>query len=195
MTKHFNLLRYKELLQLEESGKYSLLDETFLELLTYQASIGCQISYNQKENYFSLIEKYLSRVMTPSEFRLKFSEIEKQDSRTADIILEDFQELEVFMLANDLKEFFDLKSEISTLCFGYYEVWDGTIEPMSESEFYNLVNNSYLQFQKAFPVLSSQNLTYENLIYRLFKILTLSIGLGILLNLMRLLRIRNIDEF
>ena len=59
MTKHFNLVRYKELLQLEESGKYSLLDETFLELLTYQASIGGQISYNQKENYFSLIEKYL----------------------------------------------------------------------------------------------------------------------------------------
>jgi hypothetical protein len=53
MTKPFNLLRYKKLLQLEESGKYSLLDETFLELLIYQASIGCQISYNQKENYFS----------------------------------------------------------------------------------------------------------------------------------------------
>jgi hypothetical protein len=44
MTKHFNLVRYKELLQLEESGKYSLLDQTFLELLTYQASIGGQIS-------------------------------------------------------------------------------------------------------------------------------------------------------
>lgn len=76
MTKHFNLVRYKELLQLEESGKYSLLDETFLELFTYQASIGGQISYNQKENYFSLIEKYLSRVITPREFRLKFSEME-----------------------------------------------------------------------------------------------------------------------
>ena len=174
MTKHFNLVRYKELLQLEESGKYSLLDETFLELLTYQASIGGQISYNQKENYFSLIEQYLSRVIEPHEFRLKFSEMEKQDSRTADIILKDFQELEVFTLADDLKEF-----------SGYYEVWDGTMEPMSESEFYNLVNNSYLQFQKAFPVLSSKNLAYENLISRSFKILTLSIGLGILLNLMR----------
>lgn len=126
---------------------------------------------------------------------MKFLKIVKHHSRTADIILEDFQELEVFMLANDLKEFSDLKSEISTLCFGYYEVWDGTIEPMSESEFYNLVNNSCLQFQKAFPVLCSKNLAYENLIYRFFKILTLSIGLGILLNLMRLLRIRNIDEF
>ena len=185
MKKHFNLSRYKELLQLKESGKDSLFDETFLELLTYQASIGDQISYNRKENYFSLIDKYLSRVIAPHEFRSKFSEMENQDSRTASIILQDFQELEVFRLADDLKEFSDLISQISTLCFGYYEVWDGTMEPMSESEFYNLVNNSYLQFQKAFPVLSSENLAYENLISRSFKILTLSIGLGILLNLMR----------
>ena len=83
--------------------------------MTYQASIGGQISYNQKENYFSLIEKYLSRVTTLRKFRLKFSEMEKQDSRTADIVLKDFQELEVFTLADDLKEFYDLKSEISTL--------------------------------------------------------------------------------
>ena len=108
------------MLQLEESGKYSLLDETFLELLTYQASIEGQISYNQKENYFLLIEKYLNRVITPREFRLKISEMENQDSRTADVILKDFQELEVFMLADDLKEFSDLESEISTLCFGHY---------------------------------------------------------------------------
>ena len=35
MKKHFNLSRYKKLLKLQESRKYSLLDETFLELLTY----------------------------------------------------------------------------------------------------------------------------------------------------------------
>jgi hypothetical protein len=57
MTKYFNLVRYKELLQLEESGKHSVFDKTLLELLTYQASIENQVSYNQKENYFSLIEK------------------------------------------------------------------------------------------------------------------------------------------
>jgi len=181
MTKYFNLSRYKELLQLEESVKDSLLDKTFVELLSYQASIGGQISYNRKENYFSLIDKYLNRVIAPNEFRSKFLEMEKQDSRAVDIILEDFQELEVFTLADDLKEFSDFKIEISTLCFGYYEVWDGTMERMSESEFYNLVNNCYLQFQKAFPVLFSNNLAYENLISRSFKILTWIIGLGILL--------------
>ena len=183
MTKHFNLVRYKELLQLEESGKYSLLDETFLELLTYQASIGGQISYNQKENYFSLIEKYLSRVITPREFRLKFSEMEKQDSRTADIILKDFQELEVFTLADDLKEFSDLISEISTLCFEFDEFWDGTMEPMSESEFYSLVNNHYLQLQEAFPFGNFKNQAYEHLVDRSFKILMFTIGLNILFNI------------
>ena len=59
MKKHFNLSRYKELLQLEESGKDSLLDKTSVELLSYKANIEDQISYNRKENYFSLIDKYL----------------------------------------------------------------------------------------------------------------------------------------
>ena len=68
MTKHFHLVCYKELLQLKESEKYSLLDETFLELLTYKVSIGGQIFYNQKENYFSLIESYLSREIAPDKF-------------------------------------------------------------------------------------------------------------------------------
>jgi len=105
----------------------------------------------------------------------------KQDSRTAYIIQQDFQKLEVFTLANDLEEFSDLRREISMLCLEYDEIWDETMERMSESEFYSLVNDYYLQLQKAFPVLSCQNLAYEELISRSFKILAGIIGLGILL--------------
>jgi hypothetical protein len=43
MEKHFNLSRYKELLKLEESGKISFLDENYLELLSYKASVAEQI--------------------------------------------------------------------------------------------------------------------------------------------------------
>ena len=39
MKNYFNLSRYKELIKLEDSGKISLLDEKFLELLNYRASI------------------------------------------------------------------------------------------------------------------------------------------------------------
>ena len=151
MEKHFNLSRYKELLKLEESGKISFLDENYFELLSYKASVEEQISYNRKKDYFLLIHEYLSRVISPYEFRSKFLQMEKEDSKKATIILEDFQELEVFTLAEDLEKFSDLITQISTLCFEYDEVWDGTMERMSESEFYYLVNNRYLQLQKAFP--------------------------------------------
>ena len=168
MAKQFNLARYKELLELEKSNKITFLD---LELLTYRATIESQIYYNRKENYFFLIEKYLRGEIAGHEFRSKFLEMEKQDGKTIYIIQQDFQKLEVFTLADDLEEFADLIEEISTLCLEYDEIWDGTMEQMSESEFYSLVNNYYLQLQKAFPVLSCNNLGYEELISRSFKIL------------------------
>lgn len=71
MGKHFNVSRYQELLELE-------------------ASVQCQIAYNQKENYFSLIEKYLDRQITTYEFRSTFLEMESQDSREAFKIKQDF---------------------------------------------------------------------------------------------------------
>jgi hypothetical protein len=55
------------------------------------------------------------------------------------------------ILAEDLEKFSDLINQISTICFEYDEIWDGAMQRMSESEFYDLVNNRYLQLQKAFP--------------------------------------------
>jgi len=178
MANQFNLARYKELLELEKSNKITFLD---LELLTYGASIESQICYNRKENYFSLIEKYLRGKIAGHEFRSKFLEMEKQDGRTAYIIKQDFQKLEVFTLADDLEEFSYLTGEISTLCLEYDEIWDGTMERMSESEFYSLVNKHYFQLAEFFPVVSTNNLPYEKLISRSFKNLAGIIGLGILL--------------
>ena len=103
--------------------------------------------YNRKKDYFILIDQYLSRIIPPYEFRSKFLQMEKKDSEKSTLILEDFQELEVFTLAKDLEKFSDLIDQISTICFEYGEVWDGTMEPMSESEFYCLVNNHYLQLE------------------------------------------------
>jgi len=147
MEKSFNLSRYKELLKLEANGAITFLD---LELLSFKASVAQQMCYNRKKDYFLLIDEYLSRVIPPYEFRSKFLQMKKEDSKKSTIILEDFKKLEVFTLANNLEKFSDLISEISTLCFEYNEVWDRTMEPMSESDFYSLVNNYYLQLQEAF---------------------------------------------
>ena len=142
MEKYFNLSRYKELLKLEANGYITFLD---LELLSFKASVAQQICYNRKKDYFLLIDEYLSRVISPYEFRSKFLQMKKEDLKESTIILEDFKKLEVFAIAKNLEKFSDLISEISTLCFEYDEVWDGTMELMSESEFYSLINHYYLQ--------------------------------------------------
>ena len=126
------------------NGKISFLD---FELLSFKASVQQQICYNRKKDYFILIDEYLSRIIPPYEFRSKFLQMEKEDSEKSTRILENFQELEVFTLAKDLEKFSDLIGNISTLCFEYNEIWDGTMERMLESEFYYLVNNHYLQLR------------------------------------------------
>ena len=120
-------------------------------------------------------------MISPYEFRSKFLQMEREDSKKAAIILKDFQELEVFTLAEDLEKFSDLITQISTLCFEYNEVWDGSMERMSESEFYSLVNNRYLQLQKAFPFENFNNQAYKHLVSGSFKFLMFTIGLEILL--------------
>jgi hypothetical protein len=142
MEKIFNLSRYKELINREKNGEISFLD---LELLSYKASVSQQISYTRKKDYFTLIDGYLSGIIPPYKFRSKFLQMQKEDSNKSNLILENFQELEVFTLAKDLENFSASIGEISTLCLEYSEVWDGSMEPMSESEFYYLINNHYLQ--------------------------------------------------
>ena len=83
----------------------------------------------------------------PDEFRLKFTQMEKEDSEKAALILNNPQELWVFNFAKDLDKFSDSIDKISTLCFEYGEFWDGTTEQMPESTFYFLVNDHYLQLR------------------------------------------------
>ena len=179
MKKKFNLSAYKKLLKLDDSGKIVFLDKNSLELLNYQVSIERQINYDRKADYFLLIHEYLTGAITLYEFQSKLVEMDNEDSRKATIILENFQELESFYLAEDLDTFSDLVLEISDLCFDYYEVWDGTMKPMSEAELYDLVNNCYLQLQEAFQNFNNQ--AYKHLISRSFKFLIFTIGLEILL--------------
>ena len=178
MANEFNLSRYKELLELEKNNKITFLD---LELGTYKASICSQIQYNRKEEYFSLIEKYLKRKLSGDEFRSKFLKIETEDEKTAYILGRDFQKLEAFTLADDLEDFSNLILEISTLCSEYGDTWYESMEPMSENEFYSLVNQHYFQLAKLFSTVSINNLPYQKIIDRSFQSLAGILGLGILL--------------
>jgi hypothetical protein len=74
MEKIFNLSRYKELINREKNGEISFLD---LELLSYKASVSQQISYTRKKDYFTLIDGYLSGIITNYNFLYKFLQMKK----------------------------------------------------------------------------------------------------------------------
>ena len=177
MENYFNLTRYKELLELEKKGEISYLHS---DLVSYEASISKQIAYNRKQDYLILIHEYLNQVITPDDFRSKFLQMGDDDTAEADLILKNFQELEVFTFGKDLEKFSGLNVAISILCLEFDEIWDGTIEPMSESEFYSLVNNCYVKFQEAIPIENFNTQAYEHLINQSFNGLIISIGLTIL---------------
>jgi hypothetical protein len=108
--------------------------------------VGKQLIYNRKEDYYSIINKYLNKTLTLLEFRTQFLDMEKEDIEKGYVILENIQELEVFYLVEDLEKFSRLIGEIIDLCEDYY-----IIEPMPETEFYFLVKKYYHQLQDAFP--------------------------------------------
>ena len=119
----------------------------YLELLNYQASVEQQITY-RKNNYFLLINKYLNQLITPSEFRIEFLKMEKQDGTKAKKILQDFQQLSFFSLVENLEEFSNFMGQISDLCLEVRELGYG--EGLSKDEFHHSVNNLYLQIKKSF---------------------------------------------
>ena len=133
---------------MENRGEIRFLDTNYSKLSRYRTSVGKQLIYDRKENYYSIINKYLNKTLTINEFRTQFLAMEKEDMEKGYLILGNTQELEVFDfdLAEDLEKFSSLIDEIFDLCEDYY-----IIEPMSETEFYFLVNKYFHPLQETFP--------------------------------------------
>ena len=135
MKKKFDFTGYKELVDMQNCGKIEFTDANYFKLIRYQNSLGKQLIYNRKEDYYSIINKYLNKTLTLVEFRTQFLDMEEEDMEKGYSILGNIQELEVFYLVEDLEKFSRLIGEISDLCEDYY-----VIEPMPETEFYVVVN-------------------------------------------------------
>jgi hypothetical protein len=146
MKKKFNFTGYKELVDMKNCEEIVFLDANYFKLLRYQTSVGKQLIYNRKEDYYSIINKYLNKTLTLLEFRTQFLDMEKEDIEKGYVILENIQELKMFYLVENLEKFSRLIGEIIDLCEDYY-----IIETMPETEFYFLVKKYYHQLQDAFP--------------------------------------------
>ena len=102
MKKKFDIPAYEELVDMENRGEIVFFDANYFKLLRYRTSVGKQLSYNRKEDYYSIIEKYLNKNLTLLEFRTQFLNMERADMEKGYIILGNRQELKVFYLTEDL---------------------------------------------------------------------------------------------
>ena len=166
MIKYFNLADYKELGRLRENNQ--ILPENDEKLSNYVVSVSNQVRYNRKIDYISLLNKYLEKKILPDEFRLKFLEVDKQDSEKTRIFLADSQKLENLVIFDESEKFGHFVCDISTLCIEF-DILLSDYDRMSESEFYFLVKNYSSEFLQ------------EQLVYRSFKSLIFALGLAVLL--------------
>ena len=138
MSNNFNLRNYIELLNKKD------LDETDQrQLLSYGALVERQISYNRKDEYFSLINDYLSEKINPSIFRGKFLKMQEQDDHKAQIMQEDFEQLSNFSIDLELEEgpfslLIDLIYDNSMLAVEF-----GPEDGISEDDFKISIKNAF----------------------------------------------------
>jgi hypothetical protein len=99
MSNNFNLKHYLELL-----GKQDLTETDEFQLLSDGALVERQISYNRRDEYFSLIRQYLAKKINRNTFRGEFLKMQKADYVTTQIIKEDFEQLSNLSIDLELEE-------------------------------------------------------------------------------------------
>ena len=145
MTK-FNLPRYRQLLAKEDSLTNKTKDlfdhPTFLELLSLESTVETQVFYNQKNNYFALIQKYLGKTINPNVFRGQFIGMVKEDLKKSDKILKNFEELSTFWIDLELDDFSSLFENIYETCLYAFEFEDQD-DAMPEDKFRDSIENFF----------------------------------------------------
>ena len=152
MVNKFDVSRYRELLKkkdiLDEQNKFLFNEPDYLELLSYQSTVYSQIHFSRKNDYYSLIKKYLNAIIPAYKFRARFLEMVKQDDERAEKILQDFKQLSNFSIDVNLNEFSSLFRQISDNCLQAFEFGskdDGYGIP--EDEFRNSIEEIYFQLE------------------------------------------------
>jgi hypothetical protein len=150
----FDMDRYNELLKKEKrlsQQSKSLIFENkdeFIELLSYGARVESQISYERKEEYYSLISQYIEKVVTSPTFQSEFLKMEKEDGKVAKMITNDFKQLAIFPVDLKAMGFSSLMGEIFDVSMVAKEF--GPEEGISDQKFRKSIEKTFLQIQKFF---------------------------------------------
>lgn len=150
-TYKLDIVRYKKLLNKESilnQQDKSLVSENlneYMELFSFNVTIKTQVSYDNRNSYDLLITNYLNKKLKLNEFIVDFLEMQKEDSVSSKIIMRDFKQLDNYLIDVNAKLFNTLLNQIEKAS---RLIWEYGIEKgMSESRFYNLVEDIHVQSQ------------------------------------------------
>ena len=155
MNQIFDKVRYIELLKKDQSlasQNSSLYQENrieYLELLSYGVILYDQIIYNRKQDYISLLEKYVNNEIDSFLLRLKFFQIQRDDKKIEKNLEKNFDRLSNVLIDSKSKEFSLLITDIFDAC----EALKFDSEPneaygITELEFRAFLEKILLQMEK-----------------------------------------------
>ena len=122
MTKTFNKIRSIELLKKDqslESKNRSLYKEDrieYRELLSYGVILYNQIIYNQRHDYISLIEKYVTNEIDSLLLKLQFFQIQREDKKIKKDLENNIERLSNVLIDSKSDEFSLLIADIFDAC-------------------------------------------------------------------------------
>ena len=147
----FNLSRYHQLLAKNNSltckNKDLFDNPVFLELLSFQERVETQVFYNNKNNYFALIQKYLDGTINPNVFRGEFIVMVNKDLKISGKVRKKFEVLSTLWIAVELDEFSALFSSIHQTCLSAFEFEDQE-GAMPEDTFRDSIQEIFFKMQK-----------------------------------------------
>jgi len=155
MTETFNKSRYIELLTKDKNleSKNSSLDKLteleYSELLSYSIILYSQIVYNRKEEYLSLIEKYLTNEINSLFLRFEFFHLQTTHDKMTKNFENNFELLSNVLIDPKSEEFTRLLEDIAAAC----EALKSDDEPdqnygINELQFRAFLEKTFLQMKK-----------------------------------------------
>jgi|APIni6443716594_1056825.scaffolds.fasta_scaffold61025_2 hypothetical protein len=155
MTKTFNKIRSIELLKKDQSlenKNSSLYKEDrieYRELLSYGVILYNQIIYNQRHDYISLIEKYVTNEIDSLLLKLQFFQIQREDKKIKKDLENNIERLSNVLIDSKSDEFSLLIADIFDAC----EALKSDSEPeeaygITELQFRAFLKKTFLQMKK-----------------------------------------------
>lgn len=155
--KYFQLLKEEKLLREQRRSFLGETSEKALEYLSSGIILECQIHYNRKDEYISLLAKYLNTDKTTRAaeiFRSEFSNLMRKDKKALALLQEEilqtgFQRLDTFSIDPESKDFTSLIEDIVSFCafLTFYEENQDGITGITLDQFYEHIEETFFRMQ------------------------------------------------